>query len=91
MLTDLGDIIREMGSILLTAEAAVVIAGAVLGAIAMYRLARAFGHGVPFALGLILFQPLFIMILGFGASAYQGKGAGAGHSEEREGGVHGTA
>jgi len=34
-------------------------------------LAKAYGHGVGFAIGLILLGPIFILILGFGASEYQ--------------------
>ncbi len=36
-----------------------------------YRLSRAFGHGVPFAIGILFLSPIFIMILGFGSSEYQ--------------------
>jgi hypothetical protein len=37
-------------------------------------LARAFGKGIGFALGLIFLSPIFILILGFGDSRYQGGG-----------------
>ena len=37
------------------------------------RTSKAFGHGVLFAIGLILFQPLFMMILGLGESKYDKK------------------
>lgn len=36
------------------------------------KLSKSFGHGVPFGLGLYFLQPVFIMILGFGADAYIG-------------------
>ena len=36
------------------------------------KLAKAFGKGMGFALGLFLFPPIFIMILGLGDSEYQG-------------------
>lgn len=36
-----------------------------------YSLAVAFGHGILFGLGLIFFNPLFIMILGYGSSSYR--------------------
>ena len=36
------------------------------------KLSKAFGHGGGFAVGLILLNPIFIMILGFGRSTYQG-------------------
>lgn len=35
-------------------------------------LARRFGHGVLFALGLILFNTIFTLILGLGSDRYQG-------------------
>jgi len=34
-------------------------------------LAKAFGHGTGFAIGLILLPPVFLLILGFGSSTYQ--------------------
>jgi hypothetical protein len=34
-------------------------------------LAKAYGHGTGFAIGLILLGPIFILILGFGSSTYQ--------------------
>ncbi len=37
------------------------------------RLSKAFGHGIGFALGLIFFGPIFLMILGFGKSKYDKK------------------
>ena len=37
------------------------------------RLSKAFGHGIGFALGLILLPPVFLMILGFGSSKYNAK------------------
>ena len=36
-----------------------------------YRLAKSFGHGLLFTLGLILFNTIFILILGFGPDRYQ--------------------
>ena len=35
------------------------------------RVSRAFGHGVLFALGLMLAQPLFVLYLGFGPDQYR--------------------
>lgn len=37
-----------------------------------YCLSQNFGHGLGFALGLIILNPLFIIILGFGDSRYHG-------------------
>lgn len=36
------------------------------------KLSRSFGHGYLFGLGLLIFNPLFTMILGFGSSTYLG-------------------
>ena len=33
---------------------------------------RAFGRGIGFAIGLILLQPIFLLILGFGSDQYYG-------------------
>lgn len=38
----------------------------------LHRLSKAFGHGLPFTLGLIFLNPLFMLILGLGASSYRG-------------------
>ena len=37
-----------------------------------YKLSKRFGHGILFTIGLLLFQPLFYLILGFGSSKYRG-------------------
>jgi len=36
-----------------------------------FRLARAFGKGALFSLGLIFFSPFFILILGLGSARYR--------------------
>lgn len=36
------------------------------------KLSRAFGHGIGFAIGLILLQPIFLLILGFWSDQYYG-------------------
>lgn len=40
-----------------------------------YRLAKAFGYGFLFTLGLIFLNPIFSLILGFGSSRYIGPNA----------------
>lgn len=40
--------------------------------IGMHKLSKSFGHGVGFTVGLIILQPIFIMILAFGSSEYIG-------------------
>lgn len=37
-----------------------------------FKLAKAFGRGTGFALGLIFLQPIFLLILGFGNDSYYG-------------------
>jgi len=39
------------------------------------EMARAYGQGIGFAIGLILLEPLFLVILGFGAARYLGPAA----------------
>ncbi len=51
------------------------IATLVLYVMMNYRLSRSFGHGGGYTLGLIFIQWLFVLILGFGSSEYQGKDA----------------
>ena len=36
-----------------------------------FRLSRSFGHGFLFFFGLLLFKPIFLLILGFGKSKYK--------------------
>lgn len=48
------------------------IAAAIIGIVATIKLAKSFGRGTGFAIGLILLGPIFMMILGFGSSQYLG-------------------
>ncbi len=41
-------------------------------AISYFKLSQAFGHGIGFGIGLIFLNPIFMLILGFGESEYQG-------------------
>lgn len=50
----------------------IMIATLVIEIIAMNKLAKSFGKGAGFTVGLILLQPIFLMILGFGSSEYLG-------------------
>ncbi len=68
-----------VGSILSTFSGAVYVIGLILAAIgaivglySSYKLSKAFGHGGGFTIGLIFLSPIFILILGFGNSEYQG-------------------
>lgn len=44
----------------------------VIDIIVLVDLARSFGRGVGFAIGLILLAPIFVLILAFGGSRYVG-------------------
>lgn len=60
-------------SIILTLIVAVIrIILAVLSILYNVKLARAFGRGIGFAIGLIFLQPIFLLILGFGNDSYFG-------------------
>ena len=49
------------------------IALIVIALINEYKLSKAFGHGFGFFIGLLLLNPIFKLILGFGSSKYQGR------------------
>lgn len=60
-------------SIFLTVIATLLrIVIAVINIMYCVKLSRAFGHGIGFAIGLILLQPIFLLILGFGSDPYYG-------------------
>ena len=60
-------------SIFLTVIATLLrIVLAVINIMYCIKLSRAFGHGIGFAIGLILLQPIFLLILGFGSDQYYG-------------------
>jgi hypothetical protein len=44
--------------------------------IIMYDLAKSFGHGIGFTVGLIFLPFIFYLVLGFGSSKYAGPSAG---------------
>lgn len=48
----------------------------VIQCIAMNKLAKSFGRGTGFTVGLIFLTPIFLMILGFGKSQYWGNTSG---------------
>lgn len=68
-----------LGSILSQTDSALGMVGSLLSIISgivgishSYKMSRAFGHGIGFAVGLVFLNPIFIMILGFGHSRYEG-------------------
>ena len=52
---------------------AVTILAIFVSVVYAMRTSKAFGHGVGFAIGLILLQSIFLLILGFGSSKYNKK------------------
>lgn len=60
-----GGVIGLIGNLCLLGVGAISIIGT-------YKLSLAFGHGIPFAVGLYFLNPIFMLILGFGSSEYQG-------------------
>lgn len=65
-------ILSGFGGILSSVSSLLGLAYAVISIIRLYKLSKAFGHGVGFTLGLIFFNPIFIVILGFDSSEYIG-------------------
>ena len=56
--------------ILIVIGAVLMVCGIVIGIMGTYKLARAFGHGGGYTVGLLLLRPIFMLILGFGSSKY---------------------
>ncbi len=63
----------QVSGALSTLSLVLVIVVLVLGIISVYKLAKAFGKGVGFFLGLVFLRPIFMLILGFGDAQYQGR------------------
>ena len=51
----------------------IAVIAIIFGIICTYKLAKAFGKGFGFFLGLIFLRPIFMLILGFGSAQYQGR------------------
>ncbi len=62
----------DPNGVIVALSAIVGIALFVLNIAAMVKLSRSFGHGIGFAIGLIFLYPIFVLILGYGKSEYQG-------------------
>ena len=61
------------GSVIVTILSFIVsIAAIVIAVMFNHKLSKAFGHGVGFTIGLIFLHPIFMLILGFEKSEYQG-------------------
>lgn len=61
----------DSAMLLMLASLIKIIAG-IISIIYSVKLARAFGRGIGFALGLIFLQPVFMLILGLGNDHYYG-------------------
>ena len=60
-------------NIFLTALVAVLcIVSLVINIIFNHKLSKSFGHGAGFTVGLVLLNPIFMLILAFGSSEYVG-------------------
>lgn len=66
---------EDAGFILAAGGAAASIAALAISALSCGKLARAFGHGTGFAVGLFFLEPVFVLILGLDSSEYLGADA----------------
>lgn len=48
------------------------LAGSIIQFISMFKLSKSFGKGIGFAIGLIILNPIFTLILGVGKAQYVG-------------------
>lgn len=48
------------------------ITSLIVNLVLYYKLSRAYGHGIGFAIGLVFLNPIFVLILGYGKSEYVG-------------------
>lgn len=63
----------QISGALNTLSIVVALIAIVLSIISEYKLAKAFGKGIGFFLGLVFLNPIFKLILGFGDAQYQGR------------------
>ena len=50
----------------------IAVVAVVIAIIQLNKLSKSFGHGAGFTVGLVLLNPIFLLILGFGSSEYIG-------------------
>ncbi|MDE5863199.1 MAG: hypothetical protein K2H34_02510 [Lachnospiraceae bacterium] len=50
----------------------VPVVNGIISIILLFKLAKVFGHGVGFGFGLLFLAPIFLLILAFGSSEYEG-------------------
>ena len=59
------------GTVLIIIYTLLMIAAFVIAIMFSHRLSKSFGHGTGFTVGLVLLQPIFVLILAFGKSEYK--------------------
>lgn len=64
--------LNSLGGILSVLGSAVLLGVTIVNILAANKLAKAFGHGVGFTIGLIFLNPIFMLILGFSSDQYIG-------------------
>lgn len=68
-----GQIVGNPSALAIFGYAAQAIATLIIGIYANYKLAKAFGKGAGFTVGLVLLPSIFTLILGFGSAKYDKK------------------
>ena len=70
--TIVSNILARLGNSFLSILSMVVSLVAIVMSVFSYiKLSKAFGHGIGFAVGLLLLNPIFMLILAFGSDEYQ--------------------
>lgn len=64
--------IENPGTVVTVIGAVLSVVILVLNIMTCHKLSKAFGHGAGFTVGLVLLQPIFILVLGLGSSQYIG-------------------
>lgn len=72
-----GSFLSGLESAIAIVGSVLILVGTVINLIATHKLSLAFGHGLAFTFGLIILNPIFMLILGFGSSQYEGNGYGS--------------
>ncbi len=67
-----GVILARIGGIGATLSSLVMLVATVVNVLVLVKLTKAFGKGTGFAVGLVLLNPIFSLILAFGSAQYQG-------------------
>lgn len=70
--TVIGGMLKSIDGIFSVLGSAILLAVTIINIVALNKLARAFGHGTGFTIGLFFLNPIFKLILGFGSDKYIG-------------------